>query len=962
MQTISTKLKVSLFLISIIVLGAFSGQHPTTGGGGYTNAPGDNACFSCHGGTNPNITGSVEITGLPATIMPNTTYTITVTTNRNNATPTRAGFQMVALNQSNQNAGSFSNNSSGSSILNAGGKQYFGHNPATNFGSNNSVSWQVTWTSPNGSAGQQVTFYGISVLANGNGSSSGDRVVTTTNAVTFGGSATPPTVQITNIQNTNCHDSADGSMTAVGSGGTGNLSYAWSNGANTAQINGLSAGSYTVTVTDAAGATGTANATITSPTPVSITLVNISNNLCANSTNGYATVQAQGGTPNYTYQWSNGATGASVSNLAAGNYSVTATDARGCQTSTNVSITAPSPIVITTQNISNVSCSGLSNGAASVSASGGTGNISFQWSNGMSGPNISGLSAGTYTVTATDQNACNISSSVQITQPGQIFIQSSSFVNPNCAGESSGSLQVSAGGGTAPYSYNWNNGQTTATIQNLPSGMYTVTVTDANQCSRSFNYTLQEPSVIIPTIEVIQSPGCDTPNGGILRADRGNAEGNNLSYLWSNGAETQEIGSLSAGVYTVTITDGSGCTGVASQEIMQSTDISINFFNTIQPSCLGINNGVISAVASGGSGGFTNFLWSNGATTALLSGVGPGLYTITVTDATGCTATNSFQLNPAIDYTAEVGINAVSCFNSADGSIEVEIIPAGGNFEINWVDLNEPSPNRTALQAGTYSFSAINAQGCIVELVDITIVQPEQLEAEVSIPFICTGETEAQVSVEISGGIAPYNLLWSNGSENVLTAILPLGSNSVQINDANGCTLELNFNVEVQDSEDPLTANTLELINASSATASDGSISVEAIGGSAPYQYRWTDAAGNMIGTESSITDLMTGIYNLEITDQNGCTFQQTYMVDFVNSTTNPVMNQVNIYPNPSPNMVFIKSSTSEEISGYLYQLNGTRVLQFTGDSVDLKDLTSGMYILEIQQGKQRIYKTVIKK
>ena len=184
----------------------FSG-FPNNPPNGVTGAPGEGLCTNCHANNNPNgFDGSISLTGLPASITPNTSYTITVTSSNPNGQAVQAGFQWVALNSSNTNSGSMTGAAANSTITPSGGRTYHEHNPAQAFGAGNSVSWTVNWTSPSAGANDEtITFYGASVIGNGGGSG-GDLIATTqSSGVLPGSGADPLVVSVQKLSDVSCN-------------------------------------------------------------------------------------------------------------------------------------------------------------------------------------------------------------------------------------------------------------------------------------------------------------------------------------------------------------------------------------------------------------------------------------------------------------------------------------------------------------------------------------------------------------------------------------------------------------------------------------------------------------------------------------------------------------------------------------------------------------------------------------
>ena len=280
---------------------------------------------------------------------------------------------------------------------------------------------------------------------------------------------------------------SNGSATASGSGGTSPYTFAWSNSATTASITGLSAGSYTVTVTDANSCTSTSSVAITEPAILVASASTTQNVTIFGSNDGSATVNESGGTPNYTYNWSNGGTAATITNLFSGTYSVTITDGNGCTAVDQVTINEPNSIELSMRLDSNVSCTGGTNGGASVSITGGVKPYSVLWSNSLTDSTITGLAAGTYSVTVTDANGGTAVNDTTITEPAQLVATANLVNSASCAATNDGAAQVSITGGSLPYSIIWSNSATTAAINSLFAGTYTVTVTRWKQLYNCIN-------------------------------------------------------------------------------------------------------------------------------------------------------------------------------------------------------------------------------------------------------------------------------------------------------------------------------------------------------------------------------------------------------------------------------------------------------------------------------------------
>jgi len=270
---------------------------------GRTGAPGEDTCTSCHGGNNANgFEGSLEIQGLPAAISPNETYSIAVVTKRTAGTPTRAGFQLVAVDANNNNIGTLANPSASATIKSSGGKTYFEHNPALKFEAQEEVNWTVDWTAP-ATVDAGVTFYATAILGNGSGSAGDAQLsATTSGRVQSTVSDLPPITATVTATNVSCFGQNDGSASIEATGGMAPYTYKWSNDRTEATINDFEAGTYSVTVSDAIGATSAIDVKIDQPTELVIEIVSATNINCDNDI-GLVTVAASGGLPDYQYNW-----------------------------------------------------------------------------------------------------------------------------------------------------------------------------------------------------------------------------------------------------------------------------------------------------------------------------------------------------------------------------------------------------------------------------------------------------------------------------------------------------------------------------------------------------------------------------------------------------------------------------------------------------------------------------------
>jgi PKD repeat protein len=364
----------------------------------------------------------------------------------------------------------------------------------------------------------------------------------------------------TAVSQPNCWNSNDGSVNLSVNGGTAPFSYSWSNGSSSQDISDLSGGSYSVTVSDASSCTATTSVTVVSPANLNVN--NTSSTPATCNPDGTASISPSGGTPPYTYLWSNNQTSSTVSGLSGGTYTVVVTDSNGCQKTKTITVESTGGVATSAGAVSNVTCNGGSDGSATVSASGGQGPYTYSW-NGMGGQTTAtatGLSAGNYSVNVTDANGCGASQSFTITQPTAL-ITSLAPTEALCFGMANGALQGSMSGGTPPYSYHWNGAGFGQTLnpQNVAAGTYNFTVNDANGCQTVTSATVSQPDEMVATVVSMTPDSCQMDVGSAEIEVTGGV--GMYSVIWDDTDEQEGfiLMDVRHGDYAATITDQNSC-------------------------------------------------------------------------------------------------------------------------------------------------------------------------------------------------------------------------------------------------------------------------------------------------------------------------------------------------------------------------------------------------------------------
>ena len=548
--------------------------------------------------------------------------------------------------------------------------------------------------------------------------------------------AAPLTLTVEQVQGISCFGENDGSAMATAEGGSGTYSYLWSD--PLAQILPmavlLQAGPVSVTVTDGNGCQVSGTTFIEQPLPLQLTAT-ATNVLCFGGTTGTGQVQATGGTHPYTYLWNDlpGTTDSLVANLSAGMYEVEVIDFNGCEASATITVTQPATALTATAVQTQTSCFGENEGQAQVNASGGTGpSYTYLWSNGATGATVSNLPAQVYSVTITDNNGCQASTTVAIDQYDPMSI-TVIFSPVSCAGNMDGELAVTdvdGGSGSSLLNYLWsaNPALNADVITGLAGGQtYGVTVTDNAGCSASSSVFLAEPEPM--SIQVggqdVSCFGFDDGSASVLSIQ--NATGL-ISFLWGPNADnqtTQTATSLEAGIYQVVATDELGCTANGEVEIDQPAAL-LTSFQVSPNKCFGFQDGAISVEAEGGAGGF-QYNWSTGSGGMAISNLPAGWYTLTLTDANGCMRTDSIEVTQPGPLIPEIAVTNTTCYGDRDGRISVQPSGGTGPFLYSLNDVNYTGSNTLiGLYAGDYTLYIRDAQGCIWNGA-VSVSQPDSM-------------------------------------------------------------------------------------------------------------------------------------------------------------------------------------------------------------------------------------------
>ncbi len=664
-----------------------------------------------------------------------------------------------------------------------------------------------------------------------------------------------------------CADDTNGTAFVEILTGTSPFTFAWEGGSDNDTLYNAAPGDYMVTVSDANNCEAIETITIDAFPEMTLT-TSTTEAGCGGVADGTATVMVMGGTADFTYLWSDamGQTTNTATGLAAGEYFVTVTDGNLCTSVTSAVVTTPSSINLISLIATDASCFGEEDGTLSASADGGTAPLSYTV--GMTPAQTTGdfnsLAAGNYNLVVTDAMGCSSSFPFTIDAPTEIETTPINIQTIDCQNPM-GLATVNVTGGSLPYSFAWSDMSADSILTTNMTGEYYVTVTDGLGCTTLDTVQINEADVL--SMGTGSSATCNGETAGFAFVEvlTGTAP---FVYQWdtnAGNATTDTVFNLTAGMYTVTVTDAGNCELIETITVDEFPAMILSA-TTTDADCNGAPDGTATVTVMGGTADFT-YLWNDdaGQTTATASNLSAGLYTVTVTDANGCTMTVDANVStPSMLSIGGITATGVSCFDGTDGTATVTATGGTGDFSYAWSDATMQSTSTaTNLSPAEYTVTVSDEMGCQVTA-SVEVDNAEEIQLDfATVDVLCASDTDGSIDLTIvSGGTPSFTYAWDNMASTEDLNNLSAGIYIVTVTDANMCeaTGEATINTTA-----PIMV-TPTAVDATCYNYEDGSISIDVSGGVEPYTYAWSTG-----DTTDDLSEIAAGTYELTVTDANNC-------------------------------------------------------------------------------------------
>ncbi|MCF8373161.1 MAG: T9SS type A sorting domain-containing protein [Bacteroidales bacterium] len=653
------------------------------------------------------------------------------------------------------------------------------------------------------------------------------------------------------VNDASCGNSCDGSIEVLVDGALSPYSFLWSNGNTVNNISGLCAGPYSLTLSDASvpALDTVLSFMVGGPTAIQISAqlsdYNGSGVSAPGASDGWIDISVSGGTPPYSFVWTNGETTEDVANLLAGNYSVTVYDSLSCSVSQSFLIEQTLYISAT---VIGESCFGLCDGAIQLTASGGIPPYSFSWSNGASLQSLANLCGGTYQLTVTDSIGATSIDTFLVSSPSEIIataqLSDYSGYGVSNIGASDGWINLTISGGSSPYSFAWSMGSTSEDISNLPAGNYLLTITDANTCQQTFSYSLN-PVPFNPALTIsgmaTDATCFGTCNGSIdVTVSGGNPW---YTYLWNDGSTLEDRTNLCAGNYVVVVNDN--------QPNATAQAFNWSFYTSSGNHTIAIPFGTV--LVNGAAPDVGDVIGVFYDSTGVLKCGGYFTYN-------GGTIVVAAMVNDAL-IPEKTGFDGGDILNwklwrSAD-SITVNMTATYSATQINQGTFQSNGISAISTLIGSYTLQGTQQ----TTFANFTIAQPDSIALSAVVVNVDTiNNLQGSVTLSPIGGISPYSFLWSTGDTSEDISLLDTGWYALTLTDANLCVVEEEFYVGIAPVPQILVSSNISQIYCNGYC--EGSINLNVTGGVPPFSYQWSNGE-----TVEPIYNLCPGFYYVTIYD-----------------------------------------------------------------------------------------------